>query len=165
MVRSSMMTGKSFTHLAKLFVYNRKFKMVGCNQITIDRVRGRLDLLCPKEAMMKDKAIEMIRAGEPHKDISLATGLTLQQLAWLVRTEKIARDPRLTNKNLDQNVGALNDTAPKGAVLKIYGEWHKLGDKGFVFVHHLGEWIRSNKSVNDYNKAIRAIDRRMAAEC
>ena len=39
------MDRKGFTFLVKLYVYNRKYGMEYCNQITIDRIRGRLDYM------------------------------------------------------------------------------------------------------------------------
>jgi len=41
---------------------------------------------------------------------------------------------------------------PKGAELLIYGEWHKIGIRGYLFVFRYGDWIRSLKDMDIFLK-------------
>jgi hypothetical protein len=37
------MDRKGFTFLVKLYVYNRKYGMTSCQQLALDRIRGKLN--------------------------------------------------------------------------------------------------------------------------
>jgi len=126
-------------------------------------------IFTPKCQIMKgqtmanvDEVLELIAQGTSYHNIASKLGTHLDTIKRIAKANGVWTGER-RNDSAAKSAKPIDSSAPKGAAVKIAGEWHKLNERDFVMVYHLGEWIRCGKTVEDYRKAVKSAYRKAIA--